>query len=47
MGDASVSQTNIATIQSFYAAFGRGDVAAIVNNRAHDVAWHSGGDPKH
>ena len=33
------SERNIATVQAIYEAFGRGDVAAILEHLAEDVAW--------
>jgi ketosteroid isomerase-like protein len=38
-----MSQANIATVQSMYAAFGRGDIDTIVNGCTPDVMWTSGG----
>ena len=38
-----MSEANIATVQSLYAAFGRGDIDAIVNGCLPDVTWASGG----
>jgi uncharacterized protein len=35
----STAMSNIATVQDIYAAFGRGDVAAILAHLADDVAW--------
>ena len=34
-------QQNTALVQQIYAAFGRGDIAAIVNEMADDVDWHA------
>jgi len=34
-------QENLETVRSIYAAFGRGDVAAILDCLADDVAWES------
>jgi ketosteroid isomerase-like protein len=34
-----MSAANIAFVQSLYAAFGRGDIATIVNGLAPDVDW--------
>ena len=31
--------SNIATVQEIYAAFGRGDIPAILDRLAHDVCW--------
>lgn len=33
---------NVATIQSIYAAFGRGDIPAILDRVSDDVAWDYG-----
>ena len=38
-----MSQANIATVQSLYAAFGRGDIAVILDGCLPDVEWESGG----
>lgn len=38
-----MSNANIALVQSLYAAFGKSDVATILNGLTADVAWHSGG----
>jgi ketosteroid isomerase-like protein len=38
-----MTQANIATVQSMYAAFGKGDIASIINRLTQDVQWHSGG----
>ena len=38
-----MSEANIATVQSLYAAFGRGDVDTIVSGCLPDVSWASGG----
>lgn len=37
-------QTNIATVQSMYEAFGRGDIPAILAQLADDVQWESWAD---
>jgi ketosteroid isomerase-like protein len=34
---------NLATVQSMYAAFGKGDIKTIVSGLTPDVHWHSGG----
>lgn len=36
--------SNLATVQSIYEAFGRGDVAAILDLLADDVEWESWAD---
>lgn len=36
----------IETVQGIYAAFGRGDVAAILNQISEDVSWENGA-PEH
>src|SRR5690348_12199546 len=41
--EIKMSEANIATVQSLYAAFGRGDIDAIVNGCLPDVTWASGG----
>jgi ketosteroid isomerase-like protein len=38
-----MSQANIAIVQSLYAAFGRGDIGAILEGCTPDVEWQSGG----
>ena len=38
-----MSEANIATVQSLYAAFGRGDVDMIVEGCLPDITWMSGG----
>jgi len=35
-----MSNTNISFVQSLYAAFGRGDIAALVAGLSSDVDWH-------
>jgi uncharacterized protein len=35
--------SHIATVQEIYAAFGRGDVPAILDRLAEDVDWEAGG----
>ncbi len=35
--------SNVETVQEMYAAFGRGDVAAILAHLAEDVEWEYGG----
>lgn len=39
MTTATTSQTNLATVGAIYEAFGRGDVPAILDRLAPDVAW--------
>ncbi len=39
-----MSQSNIQTIQSIYAAFGRGDVPGILAHLDEDVVWDEDGD---
>ena len=34
-----MSNANVSLVQSFYAAFGRGDIAAIISACARDVDW--------
>ncbi len=36
---------NVQLVQSLYAAFGRGDINAIVAASDPDIAWYSNGDP--
>ena len=38
-----MSQANIATVQRLYAAFGRADIATIINGCTPDIAWHCNG----
>jgi ketosteroid isomerase-like protein len=38
-----MSQANIATVQSMYAAFGRGEIGTIVDGCLPDVTWVCGG----
>src|SRR4051812_32415355 len=38
-----MSQANIATVQSMYAAFGQRDIAAIINGCTPDIDWHCNG----
>jgi ketosteroid isomerase-like protein len=33
--------SNIATVQSLYEAFGRGDIPAILDMQADDVTWET------
>jgi ketosteroid isomerase-like protein len=40
-----MSNANIAFVQSLYAAFGKGDVATIINGLTPDVDWQSVGRP--
>jgi uncharacterized protein len=39
----AMSEANIATLQSLYAAYGRGDIQSILNGCTTDVTWESGG----
>jgi ketosteroid isomerase-like protein len=41
-----MSAANIAFVQSLYAAFGRGDIATIINGLASDVDWTVNGRSK-
>jgi ketosteroid isomerase-like protein len=41
-----MSNANVTLAQSLYAAFGRGDIATIVNATAGDVVWTVHGRPK-
>jgi len=41
-----MSAANIAFVQSLYAAFGRGDIATIINGLAADVDWTVNGRRK-
>jgi ketosteroid isomerase-like protein len=41
LGVLEAEMSNIATVQSIYEAFGRGDVAAILDNVAEDAAWEA------
>ena len=38
-----MSQANIATVQSLYAAFGRGEIETVIEGCLPDVTWTSGG----
>jgi uncharacterized protein len=38
-----MSQANVSLVQSLYAAFGRGDIAVIVNACAPDIHWEING----
>ena len=38
---------HIATVQEIYEAFGRGDVAAVLDRLAEDVDWEAGGSSAH
>ena len=44
--NATVNATNIAFVQSLYAAFGRGDIAALIAGLAADVDWTVNGRRK-
>jgi ketosteroid isomerase-like protein len=41
--ERSMSNPNIALVQSMYAAFGRGDIATIIKNVTPQIEWQSGG----
>ena len=41
-----MSAANIAFVQSLYAAFGRGDIASIINGMAADAEWTVNGRGK-
>jgi ketosteroid isomerase-like protein len=41
-----MSAANIAFVQSLYAAFGRGDIATVINGLAADVDWTVNGRSK-
>jgi ketosteroid isomerase-like protein len=38
-----MSNGNVTLIQELYAAFGKGDMPALMSSMSADVAWHSGG----
>jgi uncharacterized protein len=38
-----MSDSNIALVQSMYAAYGRGEIDNVVAEMTRDVEWHSGG----
>jgi ketosteroid isomerase-like protein len=38
-----MSSNNLNLVQQLYAAFGKGDVPALMNSMSTDIAWHSGG----
>jgi hypothetical protein len=40
-----MSNANVSLVQNLYGAFGRGDIATILNATTPDIAWHSGGRP--
>ena len=42
---SSVSEENTRLVQSAYEAFGRGDIAALAELLADDIAWVDPGDP--
>src|SRR3954451_12330475 len=44
MTDSTVTTNNAATVADVYAAFGRGDVPAILDRLADDVAWDDWSD---
>jgi ketosteroid isomerase-like protein len=39
VSSAQTSQSNLATVQGIYEAFGRGDIPAILDQVADDVVW--------
>ena len=41
-----MSKANVTLVQGLYAAFQRGDIAAIIAALTPDVAWHSHGRPE-
>ena len=38
-----MSNANVAIVQNLYAAFGKGDMPALLAGMAADIDWHSGG----
>lgn len=38
-----MSSSNINLVRQLYAAFGKGDMAALLSGMSADIAWHSGG----
>jgi ketosteroid isomerase-like protein len=42
-----MSDTNIARVKGFYAAFGKGEIGHILSSLAPDVEWQSYGNPQH
>ena len=42
-----MSNANIDTVKSAYAAFGRGDIDGVIATLANDVDWESYGNPMH
>jgi ketosteroid isomerase-like protein len=43
MGRNPMSDANIAFVQNLYAAYGRGDIAALLAAMTPDIDWYSGG----
>ena len=41
-----MSEANIAVVQSAYAAYARGDIAAVLSVLTPDVEWHATGHPE-
>lgn len=42
----TVSTNHLATVQSIYEAFGKGDIATILNNLTDEVTWEHAGNPQ-
>lgn len=42
-----MSNTNIDTVKAMYAAFGRGDIGAVIDATAGGIDWESYGNPAH
>ena len=40
-----MSNANVTTVQSMYAAFGKGDIATIISGLTPDIDWHCVGRP--
>jgi ketosteroid isomerase-like protein len=38
-----MSKSNVDLVQQLYGAFGKGDIATLMNSMSADIAWHSGG----
>jgi ketosteroid isomerase-like protein len=38
-----MSNANVTLVQTLYAAFGKGDIATVINGLTPDVSWYSGG----
>ncbi len=41
-----MSEANLALVQQLYAAFGRGDIAAVLDMLADDIEWREVGRPQ-